>query len=265
MSRQLPLHLNPMRARFKRIPPIVFAGLAQGGALLACVLLLVTLLQWDMRLSLATLLMLESTCAVVISYFFRLPSWWLLIQAVFAPGVYWVGILGLAPQWYLAAFIFLVLIYWSTYTTQVPLYLSRRGVWQQVSQLLLPQPGLRFVDMGSGLGGLVHFLARAHSGSHFSGIESAPLPYCFGKLRTLFQDNADFHWGDLWRRDLSGYDVVFAYLSPVPMPALWEKAQREMRPGSLFISYRFAVPGVAPSAVIEMRDLGRTQLYLWRL
>jgi len=49
------------------------------------------------------------------------------------------------------------------------------------------------------------------------------------------------------------------------MPALWEKVRREMRPGTLFISYRFAVPGVHPSAVVELQDLGRTQLYLWRL
>ncbi len=265
MSPRPALLLNRISDAFHRVPPIVFAGVAQALAVFVCVLLAVVMLQWDIRFSLVTLLLVESAGAVTISYFLRLPSWWLFIQAVFAPCMYWVAMLGLAPQWYLAGFILLVLIYWRTYTTQVPLYLSRRAVWQQVSHHLPPQPGLRFADMGSGLGGLVHYLARTRPDSHFSGIESAPLPYCFGKLRSLLQGNATLHWGDFWRSDLSSYDVVFAYLSPRPMPALWEKAQREMRPGSLFISYRFAVPGIVPSAVIEMRDLGRTQLYLWRL
>ena len=265
MPHRLSLHLNAMTVPFKRVPPIAVAGLAQVFALLVCSVLALALLPWDMRFSIGAALVLESVCAVAISYFLRLPSWWLLIQALFVPALCLVWMLALAPEWYLAGFMLLVLVYWSTYTTQVPLYLSRRQVWQGVSDHLPPQPGLRFADLGSGLGGLVHYLARVRRDSHFSGIEAAPLPYWIGKLRTLFQANAVIQWGDFWRSDLSAYDVVFAYLSPVPMPTLWEKAQREMRPGSLFISYRFAVPGVAPTAVIEMRDLGRTQLYFWRL
>lgn len=265
MPRQLSLYLDTMTLPIKRVPPIAVAALAQVLALLGCGLLALALLQWEIHFSLGIALVLESACVVAISYFLRQPSWWLLIQALFVPTICWVWMLAVAPQWYLAGFMLLVLVYWSTYTTQVPLYLSRRQVWQQVRDHLPPQPGLHFVDIGSGLGGLVHYLARARRDSEFSGIESAPLPYGFGKLRTLFQANAHIQWGDFWRSNLNFYDVVFAYLSPVPMPALWEKAQREMRPGSLFISYRFDVPGRAPTAVIEMQDLGRTQLYFWRL
>jgi hypothetical protein len=38
-----------------------------------------------------------------------------------------------------------------------------------------------------------------------------------------------------------------------------------MRPGTLFISYRFTIPGVMPSQVVEMNDLGQTELYVWRV
>jgi hypothetical protein len=37
-----------------------------------------------------------------------------------------------------------------------------------------------------------------------------------------------------------------------------------MRPGSLFISNSFAVPGVEASAVVEVGDARETQLYCYR-
>ena len=69
----------------------------------------------------------------------------------------------------------------------------------------------------------------------------------------------------MWRADLAGYDVVYAFLSPAPMPALGEKAKREMRPGSLLVSNSFAVPEVSPERVIELDDARQTLLYCYRL
>ena len=48
------------------------------------------------------------------------------------------------------------------------------------------------------------------------------------------------------------------------MPALWEKVVREMRPGALFVSNSFAVPGVEASEVIEVADARGTRLYCYR-
>jgi hypothetical protein len=69
-------------------------------------------------------------------------------------------------------------------------------------------------------------------------------------------------WGNLWSTDLSCHDVVYAYLSPAPMSSLWEKARREMRPGSLLVSFRFMIPGVVPARTI---GAGGNCLYVWRL
>ena len=249
----------------RRLPPIALAALAQLLALSLCGLAAWLAQSWGLPFSLGAVLILQGLCALSISYALRMPGWWLVIQALFVPAVVFAQSLQLAPLWYLAGFIVLVSVYWSTYAGQAPLYLSRRQVWRQVGAQLPDRAGLRCIDLGSGLGGWVHYLARLRGDSHFNGIEAAPLPCWFGKLRTLLQPNAAIVWGDFWHHDLSGYDVVFAYLSPIPMPALWDKVRREMRPGSLFISYRFVVPGVAPSSVIELHDLGRTQLYCWRL
>lgn len=249
----------------KRVPPIVLAALAQLLALVTSGLVAWLALALGGTLEPVAILLLQSASALLFSYVLRMQTWWLIMQALFVPTVIFALRLQLAPGWYLGGFVGLVLVYWSTFSTQVPLYVSRRQVWRAVLAQLPERPGLRCMDLGSGLGGWVQYLARMRSDSHFKGIEAAPLPCWMGKLRTLLQTNASVAWGDFWQHDLSTYDVVFAYLSPVPMPDLWDKVRREMRPGTLFISYRFCVPGVAPSAVVELNDLGRTQLYLWRL
>jgi len=72
-------------------------------------------------------------------------------------------------------------------------------------------------------------------------------------------------WGSYWPVDLARYDVVFAFLSPVPMSALWEKARREMRERTLFISSSFEVPGQTATRVIEVDDARRTRLHVWTM
>jgi hypothetical protein len=38
-----------------------------------------------------------------------------------------------------------------------------------------------------------------------------------------------------------------------------------MRPGSLFISNSFEVPGTSPAEVVELHDLSHARLLIWRL
>jgi hypothetical protein len=38
-----------------------------------------------------------------------------------------------------------------------------------------------------------------------------------------------------------------------------------MRPGTLFISNTFTVPGVAPDEVVELDDLTHARLLIWRM
>lgn len=239
-------------------PPIVYAVAAQ---LLA--LALTAALARIASPGIVGLLLAQGLFASAIGHALRLPNWWLPIQFGFVPGLLLAAQLHLSPTWYFGGFVLLSLLFWNTFRTQVPLYLSRSRVWQALDKILPNTPGQRFIDLGSGVGGLVAYLARRRPDSEFVGIECAPLPSTVGAFRMLGLPNARSGRGDLWREDLSAYDVVFAYLSPVPMPALWEKAKREMRPGTRFISYRFLVPGAMPTETFVLDDWGRTRLYVW--
>ncbi len=208
--------------------------------------------------------------AVVLTALRRLPRWWWPIQLLFAPAIWILLPLEVPPAVWLVAFALLALIYWSTFRTQVPLFLSGRRVWQAVAALLPPEGSgrtLRVLDLGSGLGGLLDHLARQRPDGRFLGIEIAPLPAWIAQLRfgVTGPGNVRVQRGDFWKHDLGEHDVVFAFLSPVPMPELWSKARREMRPGSLLISCAFEVPGHPADQIIEAGPNERERLHVWRI
>ena len=209
--------------------------------------------------------LLQGTIALVLSHKLNFALWWYFINFVFAPALIGTLYLQIPPLYFLFAFVLMVTIYWSTFRSQVPLYLSSRKAWQAIVQLLPSQSGFRFIDLGSGLGGLLGYLHKIRPDGSYRGIENAPLPFLISWLRYSFAYNLKSSWGNFWTHDLADYDVVYAYLSPVPMAELWKKASTEMRPGTLFISNTFNVPGVSPTKVIELDDFNRSKLYLWRM
>ena len=214
--------------------------------------------------------LLVGIVAAACTYFAGLATWWVLIQLLFAPAVVLTLSLRLPSTYFLVIFITLLVVYWSVFRTQVPLYLSSRKIWLAL-ELVLPaaEPGkdFRFLDIGSGLGGVLTHLASARPDGQFHGVEAAPLPFLLSRLRVRLSGcpNCQVRWGSLWACNLKDYDVVYAYLSPAPMERLWLKAVSEMRPGTLFISNTFAVPDHPPQQTFTTDDLHRSKLHIWRM
>lgn len=252
-----------MFSRLKNLPPAITALLLQ---LAAFALTLLCIRIFGLQPTPLAFALLCGLIAMALSRFAGMARWWLVIQLLFAPALVLMLALNLPSGFFLAAFLMLLVVYWSTYRSQVPLYLSSNKVWRALEQLL-PDKSFRFIDLGSGLGGVLTYLASVRPDGHYSGVESAPLPWLWSWLRIRLGGyrQCQAHWGSMWDHDLSEYDVVFAYLSPVPMERLWRKARAEMRPGSLFISSTFAVPEQAPHETVETDDLHGSTLFIWRM
>jgi SAM-dependent methyltransferase len=257
--------------------PIAMGSGSRWSALKALLLqaLVLLVVPWILRTLHAPLSALSAAflCGVLaagLSWWAGLRRWWLPVQLLFAPALLLAARFELDYRFYLGALVLLALVFGAVFRTQVPLYLSGRRVWEALS-LELPAPAARtrfsFVDLGCGVGGVLRYLAARHPQGDFRGVELAPLPALIAWLRARFArlPNCHVRWGSLWSCDLATYDVVFAFLSPVPMPALWLKARREMRTGSLFISSSFAVPGQAPDREVTVGDLRQTRLLIWKM
>lgn len=195
----------------------------------------------------------------------RSARWWIPIHLGFLPAAVLATRAEIAPGWYFAGFAALVAIFWTSFRTQVPLFLSNRRTVEAVIALLPQAEALRVLDLGSGTGGFVGMLAHARPQWRVCGIEAAPAPWLASRWRTRRLDNARITHGDFFATSWSEFDVVYAFLSPVPMMAVWTKAARDLAPGAILISNSFPVPGRKPDQVVEVGDVRATQLFLYRL
>ncbi|MHB1085052.1 MAG: class I SAM-dependent methyltransferase [Thiobacillus sp.] len=204
--------------------------------------------------------------AALLSHIGRQPAWWPPLHFGFFP-IILLAQQASVPSWlYLGAFLLLVLFYWSSFRTRVPLYLSDRKAWQALMPLLPKTQTFRFIDLGSGLGDVPMFLEPRFPQGRFYGTEIAPAPWLISRVRAWFKrSRVVFLRRDYTALDLAEYDIVFAFLSPAAMPTLWQQAQDQMCSGSLFISLSFAVGTRQPEHVVTLAEGERHTLYAWRM
>ncbi|MEO8040646.1 MAG: class I SAM-dependent methyltransferase [Betaproteobacteria bacterium] len=206
----------------------------------------------------------QGILAALAGRLFGLPWWWAPLNALFVPLTIASRSAGIDGRWYLAAFLLLAAVYWSTFRSRVPLYLSSRLACDAIAELLPTDRAFHFLDIGCGIGTVLARLAPRFPNGEFRGIEIAPIPFVWSWVRGRFAGGFQTRRRNFWRESLAGEDVVYAFLSPVPMAELWRKARQEMRPGSLFISNSFRVDGVPADQVIALGD-GRRTLHVWRM
>jgi SAM-dependent methyltransferase len=209
------------------------------------------------------LIVLQALAAAGIAALLRSPWWWIALHLGFSPALVALHGLGLAPGWYLAAFFVLALVFGNPVRTRVPLFLSHRATIEALAPLLPPDRPFRFLDVGSGTGRVVVALARAFPQGEFTGVEQAILPHLIARWRGRGLPNLHLRRADAFALPWAGYDVLYAFLSPVPMPDLWRKAQAELPPGALICSNEFPIPGIVPEAQLLPEGAGRTLWLYW--
>jgi hypothetical protein len=208
---------------------------------------------------------LDAALAILLALAVRLPWWWLPLAAALPVAV--AASSGSSIPWWGwgGGFAVLAIIYGGGVATRVPLYLSNRAAADELAKLLPATPGVRACDLGAGLGGPTLAIARRRPDALVDGVEASPLPWLICRLRALGRRNARMRFGNLFVHDLATYDLVYVFLSPEPMPRLWDKARAEMRPGSLLVSNTFVVPGVEPERTIVLPGRSDARLLVYRL
>ncbi|WP_459830235.1 class I SAM-dependent methyltransferase [Hydrogenophilus islandicus] len=207
---------------------------------------------------------LQGTTAALTAWLLRSPRWWLPIHLLFMPAVLAAQRLEISPLWYLAAFLLLLLIFRNVFTTRVPLYLSNARAVEAIAAHLPKNRPFRFLDLGSGTGALLLPLARRFPNGTFIGIENAPLPLWIAKRQGQGQKNLTYRAADFFAEPWTGYDYLYAFLSPAPMARVEGKAERELPPGAVLISNTFPLPHAEPFRVEPLDEAGRRVLYWYR-
>jgi 2-polyprenyl-3-methyl-5-hydroxy-6-metoxy-1,4-benzoquinol methylase len=211
------------------------------------------------------LVLMHAVTSSFLAYLAKQAHWWRWIHFGF-PLAIWLSMqIEISSEIYLVCFVTTASLFWTTFRSQVPFFPSRPGAWQAVEPLISATQPTRVIDIGSGLGDMSMYIAKQRPLCQSEGIEIAPLPFIISRLRALFKrSTARFKLGNYNDLNFGDYDIVFAYLSPVAMMPLWQKAQLEMKSGSLLISLEFEINETAPTFILNPHDQSPT-LYVWRM
>ena len=256
---------NPIKSRLRLVPAAQAILVQCASLVLVFLCILVVGFFAPLHFSIFSLLLMQALIATGFCILFGMARWWRWINFFFPLALWGMSLWQVPNEVYLIGFLISLSLFWTTFRSQVPFYPSRPSVWRMVAELTPQDKPIRMIDIGSGLGDLSMHVAKVRPLGQIEGIEIAPLPWLISKLRArLTGSKAIFKLGDYHQLDFSKYDVVFAYLSPAAMPALWQKAQQEMRAGSLLMSYEFEIVGVKPSFCIESAAK-TSMIYAWKM
>ncbi len=121
-----------------------------------------------------------------------------------------------------------------------------------------------FYDIGCGDGRLV--IAAAEQSARATGLEISLLPYLLAQIRRLFspaRSRVQIRYKNLWHTDLTDATHIYFFLMPEMFPRLMAKLKKELKPGSIAVSYVWPLPQWVPTQTIK-RDKQPT-LYLYTI
>lgn len=122
-------------------------------------------------------------------------------------------------------------------------------------------------ELGSGWGTLAIPIAQKLPKCQVVGYETSPVPFFVSMVRKRLShlNNLTLHKKDFFKESIDDAALVVCYLYPGAMRKLKKKFQNELKPGTLVISNTFAIPGWVPEKVVEVEDLYKTKIYIYRL
>lgn len=122
-------------------------------------------------------------------------------------------------------------------------------------------------ELGSGWGTLARPLAIMYQENNVLAYELSPIPFLLSQLLNLVfpKRNLRIERVDFFEKKLDTAGLVVCYLYPGAMAKLKNKFEAELKPGTWVISNTFAVPGWKSVVTVEVNDLYRSKVYLYRV
>ncbi|MDA4113607.1 MAG: class I SAM-dependent methyltransferase [Thaumarchaeota archaeon] len=137
-----------------------------------------------------------------------------------------------------------------------------RKILDRMIELSGPTKDRRVYDLGSGFGRIILRVAQV-TGATCTGVEVDPLKVWWTRrvIRSKgLQGQVDVVKSNLLTADISKADFVYAFLWDGIMQKLGDKAIKEMKPGSMIVSYYHKILGWEP----EKQDT-KSKIYLYKI
>lgn len=157
--------------------------------------------------------------------------------------------------------------------TGVPTFPSMPVAREKIIALLQADMAVRrtqgrykIYDLGSGSGQLSWHIARALPEAEVMGIELSFLPWLRATIwqKLTRQKNLRYLRVDFWSMPVGDADAVLTYLMEAIMPRVAAKLRAELRPRTLVISNKFALPGWQPEQTLPLQSAFSKRLLVYR-
>lgn len=131
---------------------------------------------------------------------------------------------------------------------------------------LLKQTETSIYELGSGWGNVIFPLAKTYPHAQVHAYEGSWIPWFFSFTvhKILRQPNLTLVRKDFFSVSLCEADIVVCYLYPGAMKRLKQKFQNELKSGACVITNTFAIPEKEPEEIVQVGDLWRSQIYVYR-
>lgn len=122
----------------------------------------------------------------------------------------------------------------------------------------------KFVDLGSGWGGLVSQLEQRYPLSQINGYENNLVPYLWSSMQTRLgkRKSTKIYFENFLDKDWKRDEILIAYLAPPIMEKIATQLKTKGRPKCL-ISLCFSLPNWPESHSFKATDFHQTPIYIY--
>ena len=161
--------------------------------------------------------------------------------------------------------IFLILLFFSflffstPFFSKVPFIPTRNKALKEIILALGLSDDSVLYDLGCGDGRLLFLASKTNKNISCVGVERAPFPYVWAKIRQAFSKNKNVSivYGNMFKKDISDATHVFVYLFPELMDELLPKFEKELKPGTRVVSSDFKFSKRNPDQIIDIKSKKR--------
>ncbi len=102
----------------------------------------------------------------------------------------------------------------------------------------------KFLDLGCGDGRIVRLVAQNY-GLFAVGVDINPMIIFWARIKAKLArlENASYKIENIFKTDLSDYDIVYLFLMPELLTKLGPKLENETKKGAILISHGFKIAG----------------------
>ncbi len=122
------------------------------------------------------------------------------------------------------------------------------------------------IDLGSGFGSMLFFLAKKYPTAKIIGYERSPVAYLISKVWIFIsrKKHIKVHFQSIYSADISSAAMVFCYLFPNAMEKLESRLKAVVNERALIVSHTFRIPNWKPCLQSVASNLYRDLIYLYK-